>query len=110
MRVLILVVGLGSLSLTACAVDKQLAATGGSRSDGIVELSYEIGDFQTAKIDWAKADLDAAQRCNAWNYQSAERFDGGRRTCQLIGDWGCDRWFVTINYQCTNAVKTAGAA
>jgi hypothetical protein len=43
------------LSVSGCAVDKQLAATGGSKADGVVDLSFEIGEFQTAKIDWAKA-------------------------------------------------------
>lgn len=89
------------LILTACTVDKQLDATGGSRADGIVELSYEIGDLQTARIDWAKADRDAAQRCTAWGYSQAERFGGERRQCNNPSTYGCMNWFVTVNYQCT---------
>lgn len=90
------------LALTACTVDKQLDATGGSRADGVVELSYEIGMFQSAKIDWAKADQDAAQRCAAWGYSHAERFGGERRQCNEPSNAGCAQWFVTINYQCTH--------
>lgn len=88
------------LALTACTVDKELAATGGSRADGIVELSYEIGEFQTARIDWTRADSDAAQRCNAWGYHKAERFGGERRQCNNFSSYGCNQWLVTVNYQC----------
>ena len=90
------------LTLAACTVDKQLSATGGSRADGIVELSYEIGDMQKARIDWARADQDAVRRCNAWGYSQAERFGGERRQCNNPSTYGCMNWFVTVNYQCVN--------
>ena len=82
-----------------CTVDKQLTATGGSRADGIVELSYEIGEYQDARIDWNRAQAEALQRCQAWGYQNAEKFGGEKRQCQ---DSGCNQWFVTINYQCSS--------
>jgi hypothetical protein len=88
------------LALTACTVDKQLNATGGSRADGVVELSYEIGMLQNARIDWIKADHDAIQRCNAWGYSHAERFGGEKRQCNEPSTGGCAQWFVSINYQC----------
>lgn len=90
------------LSVSGCAVDKQLAATGGSKADGIVELSFEIGEFQTAKIDWVKAQSDAVQRCAAWGYHNAEKFGGEKRQCQVPSQYGCAQWFVTVSYQCTS--------
>ncbi len=95
------------LLLASCTVDKQLTATGGSKADGIVELSYEIGEFQTAKIDWDRANQDAAQRCAAWGYSNAESFGGERRTCQVPGSYGCNQWLVTMNYQCTGQKAAA---
>lgn len=88
-----------------CTVDKQLSATGGSRSDGIVELSYEIGGFQKAQIDWGRAQTDAVARCQAWGYQNAEKFGGEKRQCQMSSEYGCSQWFVTINYQCSNSAS-----
>ena len=90
------------LILAGCSVDKQLAATGGSKADGTIELSYEIGAFQSAKIDWAKADSDATQRCAAWGDSSADRFGGERRQCNQPSNSGCMGWLVTVNYQCTS--------
>jgi hypothetical protein len=97
---------LGALFFASCTVDKQLSATGGSRSDGIVELSYEIGDMQSARIDWNRAQQDATARCAAWGYQNAEKFGGEKRQCQAPSQYGCLQWFVTVNYQCTNAVSS----
>jgi hypothetical protein len=90
------------LLFVACSVDKQLEATGGSRSDGIIELSYEIGAFQSAKIDWDKAQSDAIARCGVWGYRNAARFGGEKRQCNMPSNSGCMGWFVTIPYQCTN--------
>jgi len=99
----LLLCGCAALFFAACTVDKQLSATGGSRADGIVELSYEIGDMQSARIDWDRAQADATARCNAWGYQNAEKFGGEKRQCQSPSSYGCMQWFVTVNYQCTNS-------
>lgn len=90
------------LVCAGCTVDKNLSATGGSKSDGIVELSYELGAYEQARIDWSRAQADAVQRCQAWGYQKAEKFGGEKRQCNFPSQYGCNQWFVTINYQCTN--------
>jgi hypothetical protein len=75
--------------------------TGGSRSDGIIELSYEYGSFDTVEIDWGLALQTAKERCQAWGYENAEAFGGTISQCQSYGSYGsCERWFVTAKYQC----------
>lgn len=82
-----------------------LSSSDGSRSDGIVELSYEIGGMQSAKIDYSKAQSAATKRCAAWGYQNAEAFGGEKRECQFWSNYGCSQWYITVSYQCTNAVS-----
>ena len=92
--------------LSACAVQKTMVPTGGSRADGTVEMSYEIGDMQTAKIDMKQAGKDAARRCQAWGYADAEPFGGEKRQCQKSGGLsGCSRTFVSMQFQCIGAAK-----
>jgi len=80
-----------------------MAATGGSRSDGIVRLSYEYGAFNKVHIDEATALETARERCHAWGYKEAEAFGGITRQCQASNMYGCVRWTVTKEYQCTGA-------
>ncbi|HWY14488.1 MAG TPA: YecR family lipoprotein [Rhizomicrobium sp.] len=89
------------LTLAACASQKVLEATGGSRSDGTVKLSFEYGMFQKPVVDWDQANASATQRCAAWGYSAAEKFDAGERKCEFSGQYGCERWEVTVTYQCT---------
>lgn len=90
------------LVIAGCTVDRQMTATGGSRADGIVELSYDVGEFQGANIDWGSAQSEADQRCQSWGYKSAQKFGGERRRCeQRLGALvNCARFRVTVRYQC----------
>lgn len=91
------------MSMQGCTVvPKQLTATGGSRADGIVKLSYEYGMFETVQIDGQQAINEARQRCAGWGYRGAEPFGGSKQKCisHYAGD--CKRWLVTIDYQCTH--------
>lgn len=88
--------------LSACATDKSLVPTGGSKADGTVDLSYEFGMFEKPVVDMAAAQNAAKQRCAAWGYTEAEAFGGEKRQCQAFDGYGnCIRWFVTVTYQCT---------
>jgi len=87
--------------LSACAVQKTMVPTGGSRADGTVEMSYEVGEFEQAKIDMSQAAKDAARRCQAWGYSDAEPFGGQKSQCQKSGGFGgCARTFVSMQFQC----------
>jgi YecR-like lipoprotein len=95
-----------ALAMTGCAVQKELVPTGGSRSDGTVELSYEYGMFETPKIDHAQGAYAAAQRCKAWGYSDAQAFGGGKSQCQAFNGYGnCIHTLVTIQYQCIGAAQ-----
>lgn len=84
-----------------CAVTKVPQPTGGSKSDGVVELSYEYGTFEKPVVKWGEADRAARDRCSAWGYTDAERFGGGTRECNNYSGGTCNRWLVTVSYQCT---------
>jgi hypothetical protein len=71
------------LLATGCATVKTLEATGGSRSDGTVELSYEYGGFETPQVQWQQGLFTARERCAAWGYSDAEAFGGQKETCQV---------------------------
>lgn len=91
------------LLLAGCATPTAMSATGGSKADGIVEMSYEYGEFQQPVIDPEQGMASAVKRCKAWGYKKAEPFDGGVSTCIIPGGFGgCSRMRQTISYQCIN--------
>ena len=103
--------------LSGCAVQEQWAATGGSRADGTVALSYEYGEFQEPEVDDEQGVQLAASRCAVWGYTGSDPFGGVIRKCEAFGGYGnCLSWLVTKNYQCTgapspsNVPQTAAAA
>ena len=87
--------------LTGCTSVKTLQATGGSRADGVVELSYEYGMFEKALVNWEQGLVTATERCKAWGYESAEAFGGTTEECIRFDGYGsCVRWRVIAKYQC----------
>jgi YecR-like lipoprotein len=96
--------------LSGCAVQKEWAATGGSRADGTVELAYEYGEFQEPEVDDTQGAELAASRCAVWGYTGSSAFGGVMRKCQAFGGYGnCLSWLVTRNYQCTGAPSSSNA-
>ncbi|WP_115134119.1 YecR family lipoprotein [Neisseria zoodegmatis] len=95
------------LAVSACAIPthKELIPTGGSKADGIIELSFEHTENEKPIIDEMAA-LDAAQkRCRAWGYDRAEKFGGHKRQCTVTGGFtGCFRSLITVQYQCLDKV------
>ncbi len=82
------------------------AATGGSRSDGVVELSYDYWAKDQPVVQWDQALATARQRCGAWGYSDAAPFGGSKSSCQAHDSEGvCSRYFVTVPYQCTGPVE-----
>ena len=102
MNKLIIVAVVASLS-TGCAVQKNYGASGGSRSDGTVKMSYTYGAFQIPKVNEAGALEVAIKRCKSWGYDAAESFDFVDKRCQQYSpDMGCVAWIVTKEFQCTS--------
>lgn len=94
---------LSALLLAGCATPTAMSATGGSKADGIVEMSYEYAEFQQPVLDPKQGMASAVKRCKAWGYKKAEPFDGGIQTCVVPGGFGgCSRMRTTIRYQCIN--------
>ena len=104
MRSIILI--LLTLLATGCATQKHWTATGGSRSDGIIKLSYEYGMLEKPDISLAQGISLAKRRCASWGYNNAEAFGGTMKQCTSYGSYGCNRWIVTAEYQCTNTAVT----
>jgi YecR-like lipoprotein len=100
-RLLSLLVLTATVFVTGCAVEKKLIPTGGSRADGTVKLSFEYGAFEVPKLDTTQAMTQAQQRCAAWGYSGADPFGGGIKRCTFGNAYGCNRWLVTYEYQCT---------
>jgi len=96
-------------SMTGCAVQKTLVATGGSKSDGVVRMSYDIQQFEVPKIDWDAARRVAAQRCAVWGYSDAEPFGGQTLSCTAHGSYGCIAGTMTVEYQCTGEAQKVNA-
>ena len=91
------------LAVAACARNKQLVPTGGSRADGTVTLSYEYGGFEKPQVDMQQGIAAARARCQAWGYQDAEPFGGQTEKCQRMTEYGCVRALVNVNFQCVGA-------
>jgi YecR-like lipoprotein len=84
-----------------CAVAVTPQATGGSKADGIVKLSYIDGPFTDEQVDWSAGKQQAIARCQAWGYQTAEPFVGSTSVCNLRnGDGNCMQSTVTVEFQC----------
>ncbi len=92
--------------LTACATIVVPQATGGSRADGVVEFSYSYGGYQSPRPDWVTADRQAVSRCGAWGYTGAQRFGGETRQCSNSFNGSCNRWIVTVSYQCSGSADS----
>ena len=86
--------------LTGCATQKEWVASGGSRADGTVRLSYEYALFEQPQVNDAQGLAVAKTRCVAWGYQEAEAFGMALRTCNNMTSSGCNSWIVTRIYQC----------
>jgi hypothetical protein len=93
-----------ALLLSGCATQKDWLATGGSRADGVVSLSYEGNEFQRPKLSQEQADQLATKTCMAWGYKGAESFGSQRTDCLSRRGFGnCGDRRVTVEYQCTGA-------
>ena len=90
-----------AMLVSACASNKTPVPTGGSRSDGTIRMSYEVGMFEEPVVDWSAAARTAGDRCKAWGYQRAEAFGGQTQQCQAYNGYGnCLRAVISIDYQC----------
>ena len=96
------IAALVALVLSGCATQKQWSATGGSRADATVRMSYEHSSFESPRVNDLEALNLAAARCKTWGYTGAEAFGGTTTQCNMPGGLGgCARYLVTKEFQCT---------
>lgn len=102
-RVAPLVLGIIVTALVAgCAATRvSLQPLSGSKADGTVVLGLEYGGFQRVEWQWDQGQQVAQQRCSAWGYSGAQRFNDGMQTCIQWNSYGCLRYRLTVEYQCT---------
>jgi len=100
-KITLAAVVLATLLSTGCAVQKDWSATGGSKSDGTIKLSYQVGMFEAAEVSEEQGINLATKRCSAWGYTNAEAFGGSTQVCTSPSSSGCNIWLVTKEYQCT---------
>lgn len=93
--------------LAGCATQKPVSwsATGGSRSDATVQIGYQYNPTVVIPVtDDYEADRLASERCQAWGFETADRFGVQRTQCQQVGtglyDGECINMWVTLEYQC----------
>lgn len=97
----LLIVVIVALAVSGCAVKKQYGASGGSKSDGTVKMSYIYGAFEVPEVNETQALQKAIKRCQVWGYKSAEAFEFTNKQCQSRdGYGGCNSWLVTKEFQC----------
>ncbi len=98
--------------LAGCAplptATKTWTATGGSRGDGTVELTYWHNNWENPNISVAAGVPIAAQRCRAWGYETAEPFGSSVRKCNQPSQYGCIEYIVTATFQCLTPTQTGG--
>lgn len=85
------------LTVSGCATPNGWGAVGGSKSDAVVRLSYELGALDTKIPDESDGIKLAKQRCGYWGFSGAKPFDAETRTC---ADEQCRSYIITKEYQC----------
>ncbi|MGF6094958.1 YecR family lipoprotein [Pseudomonas sp. 18175] len=100
MKPIIAALPLTLLLLAGCATPKFWEATGGSKADGVVQLSYEQGQFENGQSDAAQGLKIATGRCQFWGYKSAERSGPEKSVCRTMGQFQCLETTVTQDYLC----------
>ncbi|TDK55514.1 YecR family lipoprotein [Pseudomonas moraviensis] len=100
MKSLIATLTLSALFLTGCATPKQWEATGGSKTDGIVQVSYELGQFESGQTNAEQGLTIATQRCKTWGYNTAEITGSEKNICRTMGKFNCLQTTITQDYLC----------
>ena len=88
--------------LSGCAVNKTPFMSGGSKSDGVVEFSYNYGAMEKPEVNYSKVASDAKNSCSMWGYSNAIPFGSSSRKCTSSSQYGCNAYEVSIKYQCTD--------
>ena len=72
----------------------------GSKSDGVISVSYTKAPTSISKEEWVNADLEVDRRCQNWGYSKADKFQRTRRVCTAVNAFGCVAYEYYVDYQC----------
>ncbi len=87
--------------LTSCSTNMEMKATGGSKSDGTVTLSFDHAAIMDPIIDEKKVLQTAKAKCNVWGFRNAKAFGGSTKKClEEYKTGGCAGFRVKKVYQC----------
>ncbi|WP_025128235.1 YecR family lipoprotein [Pseudomonas sp. PH1b] len=100
MKLSITALALAVAVLSGCATPKQWEATGGSKTDGVVQVSYEQGQFENGQSTAAQGLATATERCKVWGYKNAEQSGSEKSICKTMGQFNCLQTTVTQDYLC----------
>ena len=91
------------LIISSCAYQYPAALTG-SKADGIITIAYEYTSQNpdSWETEWEIANDSAKQKCKAWGYSNAIKFDLTYRDCILYNWYGCLKWREFVDYQCVD--------
>lgn len=96
-----LLIFLSALIVSGCATHKTMVPVSGSKADGIVKMAYEYTPYESPIVNQEASRAQAAKRCQAWGYSDAEAFGTSSKRCVLNYGFGCEKFRVTTEYQCT---------
>jgi hypothetical protein len=92
------------LLLPGCATPVQMVPTGGSRSEGTINMSFEYSLYKEPVIDPNQATMAANQACGGWGYSGSRPFGAETTKCEAMASNGtCTRFMVTVAFECTGA-------
>jgi len=90
-----------AISLAGCSTIKVPAVSGGSKSDGIVNASYNYATFESPVVDLSKTMQSAKVACSNWGYSNAVKLSGESKQCVNYDyQYGCTLTRVDTKYQC----------
>ena len=105
-RVLVVALVVAALGFASCSAQKHWFASGGSRADGVVHLSYTWALFEKPVVDPSEGVALATSKCAGWGYTSAQPFGGIVSRCNSTNYQGkCNGWIATAEYQCVGSPK-----
>ncbi|ROV57274.1 YecR family lipoprotein [Neisseria chenwenguii] len=90
-----------AFAVVGCATHKTMVPISGSKADGIVKMAYEYTPYESPIVNQDASRLQAAKRCQAWGFSEAEAFSAGSKQCVLNYGFGCEKYRVVTEYQCT---------
>jgi hypothetical protein len=96
------------LCFSSCvATRKDWIISGADQAKGMVELSYQYKELESAQTSDPQAQVAANVACNEWGYSNSRPFGPPFKNCNQRGGMfeDCALWTVTRQYLCIGAAS-----